>query len=604
MASLQDIRSQYPQYNSMSDQELADKLHAKYYSDMPKTDFYSKVGLNANNAPAAPAQPPSKSIPDQIGDAVAGTIKAVPGALLGGAENLYGVGKGLLTQPGQTTSDILGGIGSAAYHLPGNVAQAFGKNIYGQYYPNYQWSRPDDPGTKFGEFAFNALPVGRGAKIAESAVAAGLGKNLLSKGLGLAAGGAVTSPIMGVNPLQGAVSNTLLGGLGGITGGIANRVNKYADLYRNVAPELQSNLPNIPKQIYGQIANKYVGLKNQASDVYKGIDNDPRVAQGIPTDTNTFFDTVKNQVNKLENGAQTANKKDQLEWVKSFLPKEGMQLNNFQDFKNIDQQLNDVYKSENVQNNPGLKGQYGILKQALNQHADEMGDALPQDLKDQYAQAKNLWQQKSAIERLPNSTEASPFYRQFMKETDPQGVASGKTDANGYLIGNPGNFLSNYFKPSSALSDQSARINHLTSLLPDQTGSIRSAYLNPNALQNVPFDKLAKQFNSLNPDSQKMLFGDQTPLANSLQAIANRPKVSGLSKFADKVLGYGIGSEVGHPILGLGLGMMLPNLFRAAHAAAPQEQNSLLQYLRNNIPSTTARRQYAYLPAAYNNQNQ
>lgn len=46
--SIQDVRAQYPDYNDLSDQELADKLHAKFYSDMPKDDFYSKVGLKTS----------------------------------------------------------------------------------------------------------------------------------------------------------------------------------------------------------------------------------------------------------------------------------------------------------------------------------------------------------------------------------------------------------------------------------------------------------------------------------------------------------------------------------------------------------------------------
>lgn len=47
--SINEVRAKYPDYNDMSDQQLADKLHAKYYSDMPKSDFYSKVGLQAGS---------------------------------------------------------------------------------------------------------------------------------------------------------------------------------------------------------------------------------------------------------------------------------------------------------------------------------------------------------------------------------------------------------------------------------------------------------------------------------------------------------------------------------------------------------------------------
>ena len=44
--NIQDIRKQYPQYSDLSDQVLADGFHKKFYSDIPKTDFYSKIGLN------------------------------------------------------------------------------------------------------------------------------------------------------------------------------------------------------------------------------------------------------------------------------------------------------------------------------------------------------------------------------------------------------------------------------------------------------------------------------------------------------------------------------------------------------------------------------
>lgn len=41
------IRLKYPQYSDLSDQELADALHAKFYSDIPVKDFYSRIGFSA-----------------------------------------------------------------------------------------------------------------------------------------------------------------------------------------------------------------------------------------------------------------------------------------------------------------------------------------------------------------------------------------------------------------------------------------------------------------------------------------------------------------------------------------------------------------------------
>lgn len=45
--NLNDLRKQYPQYDDMSDGELAKNFHSKFYSDMPFSDFAEKVGYSA-----------------------------------------------------------------------------------------------------------------------------------------------------------------------------------------------------------------------------------------------------------------------------------------------------------------------------------------------------------------------------------------------------------------------------------------------------------------------------------------------------------------------------------------------------------------------------
>lgn len=49
------IRQQHPQYNDMSDSDLADALHRKFYSDMPREEFDARVGLKSGTE-AAPVQ--------------------------------------------------------------------------------------------------------------------------------------------------------------------------------------------------------------------------------------------------------------------------------------------------------------------------------------------------------------------------------------------------------------------------------------------------------------------------------------------------------------------------------------------------------------------
>lgn len=45
MPTIADVRSQYPQYDDMSDTDLAGALHSKFYSDMPADEFAAKIGL-------------------------------------------------------------------------------------------------------------------------------------------------------------------------------------------------------------------------------------------------------------------------------------------------------------------------------------------------------------------------------------------------------------------------------------------------------------------------------------------------------------------------------------------------------------------------------
>jgi hypothetical protein len=45
MADIKQLRAKYPQYNDMTDEDFADRFHAKYYSDMPIEEFDKKVGF-------------------------------------------------------------------------------------------------------------------------------------------------------------------------------------------------------------------------------------------------------------------------------------------------------------------------------------------------------------------------------------------------------------------------------------------------------------------------------------------------------------------------------------------------------------------------------
>ena len=56
MATIQEIRAKYPGYEDLSDEQLAQALHRKYYADVPFDRFAQKIGLQGGQSPAeAPA---------------------------------------------------------------------------------------------------------------------------------------------------------------------------------------------------------------------------------------------------------------------------------------------------------------------------------------------------------------------------------------------------------------------------------------------------------------------------------------------------------------------------------------------------------------------
>lgn len=56
MPTITEIRQQYPDYADLSDQQIAEGLHKKYYSDMPVETFNQKIGLSQVPSPEEQAR--------------------------------------------------------------------------------------------------------------------------------------------------------------------------------------------------------------------------------------------------------------------------------------------------------------------------------------------------------------------------------------------------------------------------------------------------------------------------------------------------------------------------------------------------------------------
>lgn len=90
MATLAEIRQKYPQYSDMSDGALADALHKKFYSDMPRGDFDAKVGIQpatfsdrfaGDGGAGAPKPPQESTFSDVMKSAGSGLASGVAGLI-------------------------------------------------------------------------------------------------------------------------------------------------------------------------------------------------------------------------------------------------------------------------------------------------------------------------------------------------------------------------------------------------------------------------------------------------------------------------------------------------------------------------------------------
>jgi hypothetical protein len=95
MATIADIRAQYPQYADMPDAALADALHSKFYSDIPRADFDAKVGLTSSEIPAARQLTTGQRVYQAVRPYAAPLLEAggaIAGGLVGGTAGTFGAG--------------------------------------------------------------------------------------------------------------------------------------------------------------------------------------------------------------------------------------------------------------------------------------------------------------------------------------------------------------------------------------------------------------------------------------------------------------------------------------------------------------------------------
>jgi hypothetical protein len=191
--TLSEVRSKYPEYSDLTDQQLADSLHAKFYSDLPKPEFYAKIGM----APSV----------DLIGMGVEAAGR--------GLQNLAG------------TPRAIGDFAAAT----GQKAENKG---VGPWIPNpVSVLRHLPAGSDMVQVGNQNAPQTTPQKIAAGAIEGGVSGLLFGPGgavVGAGGGAAQTAAeAAGADPITSAVAG-LAGGLG--TGIASNVVNRTANIVR------------------------------------------------------------------------------------------------------------------------------------------------------------------------------------------------------------------------------------------------------------------------------------------------------------------------------------------------------------------------------------
>lgn len=111
--SLQDFRSKYPQYNDLSDRQVAENLHKNYYSDIPKDEFLNKLNVTGAGRVAKDVWEGVKAVPGAIG----GMLTELP-------EQLWESGKQAISNPKRAGQNILSGLASGGAGLLNAPANA------------------------------------------------------------------------------------------------------------------------------------------------------------------------------------------------------------------------------------------------------------------------------------------------------------------------------------------------------------------------------------------------------------------------------------------------------------------------------------------------
>lgn len=262
MATIAEIRQKYPQYNDLSDNELADAFHGRFYSDIPKDQFYQTLGVTTAG-PAKPQPKQSGSLLQTIDNAVRGAADTLTfgfaDEIAAGADRLFGINTGKQGTAPQNYDEAL-----AAQRA--RDAEGGGARVVGQ-------------------LGGAIVPIGTGAQLVKQGLTA---TKVAPTAMKVAAGtGALTGGAYGVGSAEGDLSDRAVGGVqGATTGAILGPVvqkgfeagGKVVDLAKNIAgvkTPIAKLSPQVQQTIQ-EVAPGTTAVSPKAAKALEKLSNNPQ----------------------------------------------------------------------------------------------------------------------------------------------------------------------------------------------------------------------------------------------------------------------------------------------------------------------------------------
>lgn len=257
MISMQEVRSKYPQYEDLSDQQLADSLHKKYYSDVPKDKFYQKIGflpkIESKKEITYNKTTDNRSLINELAN------NPITNTILGAGDAVNNFPRQIsnLISPDSMRVPMVKSSSGLAYEGGGALGDLATFGIGGG-------------ALNSARLGAESLPIiGKAAEYLGGNGIQGIGRRSIGSGIY----GAIETPEnRGIGAAEGGILSSGLDTIGGAFGKIMPK-RYMGEIYRTVSNGLK-NVQSESKDMYGRVMNNFgeqpISLKGIDPEIFQG----------------------------------------------------------------------------------------------------------------------------------------------------------------------------------------------------------------------------------------------------------------------------------------------------------------------------------------------